>query len=499
MSEYLKSPLDPNSTALQQLRHILKESGYCNAGTTPALDGALPELPDESAPATQLNTFLRLFYAQVPVGAKSASSALHPLTIEQLLDVGLLRQDGENVTATVFVQPYGNLFFAFGQLTPEVQPEDVMMIISSSSLEIAHLMVRHSSRNTLDLGTGCGFLAALLAPHSEHVYAVDVSPTAVQLADFNCRWNELRNVTCLEGNLLEHVRDMQFDLIVCNPPFMICPVPGSSASQFRFRHSGNEGDEFCIRLACDAAQLLTEGGYFHMIFDWLEVRGKDWKARLKDSFSGTGCDVWGMRLRSQAAEDYVAEWVADIEKLQEVEAEPLYREGMQYFQRRNGEAIGRGLLTMRRCSTRPNFLWFDEAPEDRSEPYGESVSTIFDIRAYLGNCNDSALLQEKLMASPDLGMIQRAQLKDGRWNVGGCEFYCEEGLKYFFSDIDPLVARLVAYLGENCTLRQAFERLSGEDHLALEELITKHLPEIRELVWFGFLIPVSIAKPPGRQ
>src|SRR5271169_3884955 len=147
MSEYLKSPLDPNSTALQQLRHILKESGYCNAGTTPALDGALPELPDESAPATQLNTFLRLFYAQVPVGAKSASSALHPLTIEQLLDVGLLRQDGENVTATVFVQPYGNLFFAFGQLTPEVQPEDVMMIISSSSLEIAHLMVRHSSRN----------------------------------------------------------------------------------------------------------------------------------------------------------------------------------------------------------------------------------------------------------------------------------------------------------------------------------------------------------------
>ncbi len=498
--ETLKSRLDPDSSALQQLRQILKESGYCEAGIAPTFgDVALP-LPDESAPPTQLNALLRLFHFKETVTTENARKAFHPLTIEELEDAGIIRMDGENVRANVLIQPYQDLLFAIDEL--ENQPENALMQVSGSSLAVAHLMIRRPVHTSLDLGTGCGFLAALLAQHSEHVYAVDLNPTAVKFADFNCRWNGLRNVTCLEGSLTAPVRDQRFNLIVCNPPFMICPVPSAFSSRIRFKHSGHEGDEFCINLAREASQLLHEDGYFHMMFEWLELDGEDWTAKLTKSFSGTNCDVWGMRMRSQTAEIYLREWLAEENAMEwladerkkereteKVDTEALYREGVRYFQDRKVRSIGTGMLTMRRCSSRPNFLWFDEAPADLSEPYGESVSALFDTRIEMGNSTDAVLLEEKLAVSPDVGMIQKAQLENGTWEVTESELNRYRGLKYCYTEASPLLLRLIALMDGDRTLQQIFELLSHEEHLASPDVIAKHLPEIRELIWFGFLLP----------
>ncbi|HMD16995.1 MAG TPA: methyltransferase [Terriglobales bacterium] len=496
--EALKSRLDPDSSALQQLRQILKERGYCEAGIAPTFgDVALP-LPDESAPPNELNALLRLFHFKETVATESARKALHPLAIEELADADFIRMDGENVRANVVIQPYQDLFFAIDKL--DNQPENALMQISGSSLAVAHLMVRRPARASLDLGTGCGFLAALLAQHSQHVYAVDLNPTAVKFADFNCRWNGLRNVTCLEGSLTAPVRDQRFDLIVCNPPFMICPVPSVLSSRIMFKHSGQEGDEFCVNLAREASQLLNEDGYFHMMFEWFELDGEDWSAKLTRSFSGIDCDVWGMRMLSQAPEMYVREWLAEEKEMewlpgekekeiQKIDTEALYREGVRYFQERKVKSIGTGMLTMRRCSTRPNFLWFDEAPADQSEPYGESVSALFDIRTHLNNKSDALLLEETLMVSPDVGMIQKAQLENGHWEVTESELNRYRGLKYCYTEASPLLLRLVALMDGARTLRQLFELLSHEEHLASPDVIAKHLPEIRELIWYGFLIP----------
>jgi len=496
MREGPKSRLNPDSTALQKLRQILKESGYCAAGIAPTVGDVALRLPNESVSATPLNTLLRLFHLLEPVATQNADAALQPLTITELTDAGMIRIDGENVRANVLIQPYQDLLFAIDQLTRENQPENALMQISPSSLWVAHLMARRPSRNSLDLGTGCGFLAALVAQHSEHVCAVDLNPSAVESADFNCRWNELRNVTCLEGNLTASVRDQRFDLIVSNPPFMICPVPNAPASRVRFKHSGQEGDDFCINLAREAAQLLYESGYFHMAFEWLEHEGEDWTAKLAKSFSGTDCDIWGMRMYSLAPEDYVIDWLAGLQRGPEDDPEALYREGVQYFQQRKVKSIGSGLVTMRRCSTRPNLLWFDEAPEDLSEPYGESVSALFDVRIQCSNRSEGDLLEEKPMVSPDIGMIQKAQLEKGRWDVTASELLRQRGLKYCFSEVSPQLLRLVALMDGECTLRQAFERLSREEHMALPEVIAKYLPEVRELIWFGFLIPTGVARAP---
>jgi SAM-dependent methyltransferase len=486
---------DADSSALQQLRQILKESGYCEAGTVPKFPDVPLHLPDES-PATQLNTLLRLFHLAEPVRAENASAALHPLTVEELADAGFIRTDGENVLANVVIQPYQDLLFAIDLLTRETQPENALMPISGSSLDVANLMIRLPAHTSLDLGTGCGFLAALVAQQSEHVYAVDLNPTAVKFADFNCRWNGLRNVTCLEGSLIAPVRDQRFDLIVCNPPFMICPVSRVFAGQLKFKYSGQEGDEFCIKLARDVSQSLHEDGYFHMMFEWLELEGEDWTTKLSKSFSDTGCDVWGMRMYSRTAEEFVTAWVADVNVKEnpDFDAAALRQEGLRSLQQRKVESVGTGLLTMRRCSARPNFLWFDEAPEDQSEPYGESLATIFDARIHISNRGDAVLLGEKLLVAPDVGMNQKSHLEKGHWEVTESEFNCYRGLKYCFSDVSPVLLRLVALMDGERTLQQIFERLCREEQLALPEVVAKHLRDIRDLIWFGFLIPTSVGK-----
>ena len=74
----------------------------------------------------------------------------------------------------------------------------------------------------LDIGTGSGCIAISLAKNipNAHVFAIDVSARALEVAKKNAEMNEV-SVTFLEKNILE-TEDLlaQFDLIVSNPPYV---------------------------------------------------------------------------------------------------------------------------------------------------------------------------------------------------------------------------------------------------------------------------------------
>jgi len=73
-----------------------------------------------------------------------------------------------------------------------------------------------------DVGTGCGAIAISLAlnlPQSK-VYATDISPSALEVARFNCEHhNVTEQIILLQGNLLEPVPE-PVDLIVANLPYI---------------------------------------------------------------------------------------------------------------------------------------------------------------------------------------------------------------------------------------------------------------------------------------
>ena len=74
----------------------------------------------------------------------------------------------------------------------------------------------------LDIGTGSGCIAVSLAKHlpNAEVYALDVSPAALEMAQYNAQQNGVQ-IHAMEANVLEWATpELQFDIIVSNPPYV---------------------------------------------------------------------------------------------------------------------------------------------------------------------------------------------------------------------------------------------------------------------------------------
>ena len=72
----------------------------------------------------------------------------------------------------------------------------------------------------LDVGCGygpIGLTAAALCPEG-HITMVDINERAVELAQENARRNRITNVTILQSDLLDRVKNKIFDVILTNPP-----------------------------------------------------------------------------------------------------------------------------------------------------------------------------------------------------------------------------------------------------------------------------------------
>jgi methylase of polypeptide subunit release factors len=481
--------LDPTSPLLQQLRDLLLAAGYHQAGLGPTINEQEMNLPDAAAPATTLNTLIRVFFMLGDYPADEVAAAMQPLRVEQLVEAGLLRRDGDMLSTLLRIQPCGDLLFGFYHGNPDTPPEEALMLISPSSLEVAHLMTRRPARRALDIGTGSGFLATQLSGFCEQVHAIDVNPSAIRGAEFNARWNGISNITFLTGNLLEPVRGRQFDCIVSNPPFLIAPVTSAFSTRYRFKHSGLEGDTFSIDLARDAARLLAEDGYFHMIFQWEETAGGSWSSAPERAFANLGCDVWLARTTSLTAEEHVSEWLSTLSEAEQDDAGHLAAQARDYFARKKVTGTSVGLLTMHRVSGRRNYFWADEAPEDRLEPYGASVAALFALRAQLAETDDRALLQHKLRPAPSLILLQTSAVAEGDWKPNSSELSLTEGLKYSFGDVDPLVLKLIAQLNGKRTVSAALATLAERDAQTVDAVTKTCLPRIRELLHYGFLLP----------
>lgn len=71
----------------------------------------------------------------------------------------------------------------------------------------------------LDIGTGTGIIALLMAKKAEYVLGVDVNPIAIKLAKENAKINGIKNVEFRVSDLFENVEG-KFDIITFNPPYL---------------------------------------------------------------------------------------------------------------------------------------------------------------------------------------------------------------------------------------------------------------------------------------
>ena len=111
-------------------------------------------------------------------------------------------------------------------------------------------------RRAVDIGCGAGpgaITIALAFPLAQ-VFAADINPAALVLAEVNAGIAGAANVTPVNSNLLNNIAG-EFDLIVSNPPYLI------DAEQRAYRHGGGElGAGLSIAVVEEAIRRLAPGG-----------------------------------------------------------------------------------------------------------------------------------------------------------------------------------------------------------------------------------------------
>jgi release factor glutamine methyltransferase len=127
---------------------------------------------------------------------------------------------------------------------------------------------REGGCRVLDLGTGSGAIALSIAhtrPNAE-VTAVDASSAALEVALFNTRRLELKNVRLVQSHWFDSLAGERFDVIASNPPYIAAGDAHLSQGDVRFEPrealvSGMDGLDDIRHIIAGAREHLNSHGW----------------------------------------------------------------------------------------------------------------------------------------------------------------------------------------------------------------------------------------------
>ncbi|MCA1703505.1 MAG: methyltransferase, partial [Actinobacteria bacterium] len=212
------------------------------------------------------------------------------------------------------------------------QRPDMVQGVTSAARTLAGLLVQRPVQTALDLGTGCGVLALTMARRAKHVVASDLNPRALEFGRRSARLSGISNVEWRLGDWYAPVRGQRFELIACNPPYVVSPE-----TRLLFR-DGSEATPGVVRTA---AEHLVAGGLAEFLINWVH-EPEDWVTPLRD-WIPRGCDALVVHHATLRPGQYAETWVP---------AGPGHdarvARWLEWYRERDIKAIGAAFLLLRR-------------------------------------------------------------------------------------------------------------------------------------------------------
>jgi Methyltransferase small domain len=485
---------DGRSTVLRA-RAAFDDAGYTLAALTerfgPQLFSHLSageRAPLDRATRTgdRLDVLARLFLVGEPVGIEDARAALAPLTLEQWVAGGLVATSGDEVEGLFAIRPLGEsgnrlVVHDRPDRTGLVRPDHVLGV-SASTVGLSGATIRRPIDAAFDLGTGCGIQAVHAAEHSARVVASDLNPRAVACATLTMELNDLTTVSVRRGDLFEAVSGEQFDLLVANPPFVISP-----SQRYLFRDGGRPVDELCRTIVTSAPRFLSDGGHCQLLASWAHVRGEDWRERVGGWFDGSGCDALVLQREALEPAAHAASWLRQTERPERWDE---YDQWLDYYEMNGIEAIGFGLISMRKRAEGPAWFRAEEATQDIVMPCGDHLGAAFELADLLQAHDDDALGAIAFRVAPGVVLDERMEPNAEGWSVVSRRLRQTTGLCHE-GDVDPAVATIVGACDGRRTLVDVLSSVARGADLEFADVAAAALPIVRRLVEQAFLLPVS--------
>ncbi len=487
--------------AAKALREALTRARYTTDGVRDLLGaaahaalgrGELEPAFRAAVGADALGVLVRLLLLASVEPDTAVTAALTPLTPADAAAAGLLVPEGPGWRATLDLRPYGVVdgpdWWVLSDLDARRQQRDHVTGVGAASLTLAAATVRRPVGSVLDIGTGCGVQALHASRHAWRVTATDVAPRALALAAATFALNDV-DVELVTGPWLAPVAGRRFDQIVSNPPF----VPGPARVEFVYRDSGADGDAALAALVGDLGGHLAPGGVAQILASWLHVRGEDWPDRVR-SWLPPGCDAWVVQREVADPALHVGTWQRDggLDPASPAGREQA-RNWLDWMDRAGVEAVGFGVLTLRRTDGPPTIV-FEDLAEPFDDPLGPEVEGWLDRVDWLrAHADDAALLSARLTLAPSVLLERWAEPGPDGWTSVGAAIARQDGPRWRH-EVDGPAADLLAGCQGALPVGELVELLAIAHDRPTDALVAATLPAVREFVRHGLLAPSAEAE-----
>ncbi|HET7311065.1 MAG TPA: methyltransferase [Mycobacteriales bacterium] len=438
-----------------------------------------------SAERSQRATLVRLFLLGDDLPVEDVADVM------ALDDVGpLLAIEGAVARAAYDVTPYGDESHDWwvvsdrtGAAGRPMRAEHVLGV-GRASATLAQLTIRRPVGRALDIGTGCGVQALHLSTHAGLVTATDVVDRAVRLASTSFALSGI-DVELHTGDLVAPVESREFDLVVCNPPFVVGPEPRFAYRDADWSSSaGPEPDGLSRRAVRAAASVLADGGVAQLLVNWLHVRGEDWRERVGAWVNDLGVNALLLERDAEDPADYVDTWLADAGESGDDERAEQWR---RWLVRRQVEAVGFGWVVLRRGPS-PHRVAVESVTQQVEQPLGEEVARWLDRLSWLRDATDTQLLDTRLRVADGVRLETSSRPDDGGWRPTSHTLALTGGFRWSLES-DEAVAALVAGCDGSRRLADLVPVLSAATGLPTDELAAALCGTVRGLVDRGILEP----------